>query len=161
MPPPGFVGEDSERAFRDAERLWARLLAEVVYNPNFKETADCNKSNVLQEYQENWKPYADVWNTSIWFSGERADASKLNGLIGRANGFALSCLKGFDPKAQVRGSDVEVDHPIASSVDVNAPGGGAARDGGFLGTGVKRSTLLLGGVALVGSAALLRWSRLL
>lgn len=114
---------------------------EVAYNPNYSGAPEC-KRDVLNEYAE-WKAYAADWTDDTVFGARRiADLSKLNGLVGRANGLAKSCLPGFNASQQVRGVDVAPS--VLSDIAEVAPGGGPAPTG----WPVKPASLILAGVGV-------------
>lgn len=155
--PPLLASDELIAQFESTDKLWARLWVEVVSNPLFKDGPDCNRKEVAAAYTNEWLPYAKVWRSSLlWDSYDRADESALNGLTGRANGYAKACLPGFAPHMQVKGRDVEDENPTAAYVDINAPGGGPPRPGAGI-LGFKKSTLVLGGLALMGGGIALRY----
>ena len=128
-----------------AQAVWARLLVEVAYNPSADATC---KREVLQEYEQGWKPFITAWADDGLIVQQVADAAKINGLIGRTNGLAQSCLKGFSLSDRVRGVDVEVEHPIAAAINRDAPGGPPPSDGALLKPSTKIA-LVFGGAVLV------------
>ena len=152
--PPLFASEALQAQFEATDKLFLRLWVQVVSNPAFVDTPTCNRKQVAETYTNEWLPYRKVWMSDSMF--DRADGEALNALTGRANGWARSCFPDFAPSSQVRGTDVEEEHKAAAVVADVAPGGAPPRDGGVLGLGIKKSTLFLGGVALLGGALALK-----
>lgn len=155
MSPPLLVTDEESAAFAQTAALWARLLVEVVHNPNYTD-ADC-KREIGQEYGE-WKDFQDAWLDDGLISRRVADRTKLNPLVSRTRELARSCLK--VPESQLpKNADIH-GNPAAKAaawVDINAPGGAPPADGGVLGTGMKPTTAVLLGFGLVGAAVGLKW----
>lgn len=161
--PPLLVSDEEQAAFARTDALFTRLWVEVANNPTFKDDALCFKEQVKKTYLEEWKPYADQWKNDSLF--DRAEIEKLNALNARANGWAKSCLPDYkcDKPGQEckvsKGVDPDAEHPYATFVDINAPGGGPPPPGKGI-FGVKPATLviggLIGGVVLIGAAYALR-----
>jgi len=140
------------REFAEVDALFQRLWVEVANNPNYKDTAMCNKVQVGQTYRDEWQPFAKAWKDAWWHSTD--EEAQLNAHGTRANGWALSCLPGFTTANQAKGVSVDDAHPTATYVDIKAPGGPPPKGEGVL--GFKKSTLYVGGMALVGTAVAVR-----
>lgn len=142
-----------DKEYIEVDALFERLWKEVGNNPNFKDTPMCNKTQVAQTYREEWLPFKKSWQDAWWHSTD--EEAQLNAHGTRANGWALSCLPGFTTDKQAKGVSVDDAHKTAAWVDINAPGGGPPPPGtGIL--GVKKSSLVLGGLLLIGTATAVR-----
>lgn len=151
---PLMADDRTREVFEATDKLMQRLLVEVAYNPNYQDTAMCQKAEITKFYNTEWKPYADLWRRSLWESFERADDTALNGLAGRVNGLAKNCLVGFKNSDQVKGLDADEQHAVAAWVDINAPGGRPPPGGGL--KPATKVLLGIGGLVVVSAALALK-----
>lgn len=149
--PPLLASDQLKASVGAASAVWARLLVEVAYNPNADPTC---KREVLEEYEKSWKPFITAYSDDSVLAPQVADESEINGLIGRTNGLAKSCLKGFSAANQVRGIDAEEEHPIAATINREAPGGPPPSDGSLLKPSTKIALVFVGGVLVLAGSAM-------
>lgn len=139
--PPIWAAPELEASVGAGAALWARLLVHA-YTPGVDPTC---KNQILEEYEGAWKPWITAWSDPTM---PPPDETALNGLLGRANGLAKSCLPGFSVADQVRGVDIEDLHKTAATIDKTAPGG-APPPGGGMKPATKALLAVAGGGLLV------------
>lgn len=151
---PFMVSDEAQAQFTKTDELVNKLYQRIMLDADFKDSAACDRKSFKSFYDEEWRPYRDTWNDASWFA-DRADITNLAPLTARAQGFAVSCLPGYNlardgqkgDSPAASGTDIL---QAASKVDEVAPGGSPPPGGGIK----PASLVLLGGGLIVGGLLL-------